>query len=325
MNLTQQPQHVRRRGSSLEEGAIRASLNQGLLKLEASSQSKGSNFTGYDSDNEKQDGPNAPAGRSSHNQTLPLAPRRLSVSNISQSAQSTISVTVSSHSDDSRYLLTVRGLVLLMLVANLFGFAFRGVTYILQRQTLDEIRLPEQSSVEDLSLSLSERMEKACLKNSTYCPQLPKNVFTRDWAMKGKSQKGKMLCYTEEDQYTPSCESNCELLFRKNSNNTISSLKIAAACQVGCAYAKREKQDASKGLTAPNCLYDCRNTVWVSLPGKSRKCNYDKGLGLLTTEYERKFGSGVFGASKACEAGCILGNARICQHCDLELTISNKY
>lgn len=147
-----------------------------------------------------------------------------------------------------------------------------------------------------------------CLENVTRCDKTPLDKFRLEWPDR--------FLHQAHDASNPLCGTLCAFLFEKSTTTSgIRSLdsthKLTQACQIGCQYASREF--ASLGQT--NCQFDCKNTVWVRFPQR-QQCNYHNGLGLATVEFERRFGEGVFGTGKACEAGCILGNSRPCPQCD---------
>ncbi|KAH9254676.1 hypothetical protein BASA81_007443 [Batrachochytrium salamandrivorans] len=157
-----------------------------------------------------------------------------------------------------------------------------------------------------------------CLENVTSCDKIPLDRFRLEWPDRFLSSSS----YHQVHDSNPLCTNLCEFLFEKSTTTSgIRSLdsmhKLTQACQLGCQYASREF--TSLGQT--NCQFDCKNTVWVRFPQR-QQCNYHNGLGLATVEFERRFGEGVFGTGKACEAGCILGNSRPCPQCDWDHRLS---
>jgi len=211
-----------------------------------------------------------------------------------------------------------------MLVCSLVGFSFSALfheNYRGRGGNAGTVIVNNAHSPEETQQLLADVLRNRCIMNSTFCPQIPRKIFVDDWAHMHADFTVKPRCYDESREYDDICTSNCEVLFRKLSNETESFRRVTIACQVGCAYAKREKAAKTMTSASPNCQFDCRNTVWVSFPGK-QKCNYDRGLGLVTTEFEKKYGSGVFGVGKACELGCILGNSRPCPKCDQDAHVT---
>ena len=291
MNVTQQ--QVRRRGSSLDESAIRATLNQGLLVKPP--QLRNNDF-GIDTE-KSTFSTRAANEEDSSIGYFPAKPNIEINESISQTASSCYGI-----------VFQATFIILLSMATGFFLTAMTRQYFTMSEDSNLSVKARDHTNLLHL-------MRERCLMNTTYCPQLPPNQFSADYSAFVEGQRRDEQCYKEAREYDPGCEANCELLFRKMKNETEAQNKVTVACQLGCAYAKHEKTKTSGSLTETNCQFDCRNTVWVALPGKPRKCNYDQGLDLVTTFFESRHGSGVFGVGKACEIGCILGNSRPCPSC----------
>jgi len=193
-----------------------------------------------------------------------------------------------------------------MIVGAVVALMFRGSAAWRRSTRINEL----DSSVTEMHY---EKMISACMANATmYCPHFPKGVLQSDYPNRYNhaGREPRPQCYWEEPGINEKCEEACDVLFRKITGETDGAVKVMLACKVGCKYARREH-----AMQNTNCHWDCKNTVWVSVNGKD-KCNYDIGLGIATGEFERTFGTGLFGTGKACEMGCLLGNSRPCPMCD---------
>jgi hypothetical protein len=146
-----------------------------------------------------------------------------------------------------------------------------------------------------------------CLADSTQCPRYPPGVFEDEYPRRYQTGDNKPSCYIEHN--TPMgevCDDVCRELFETYTQDTTWGVKVTKACRIGCGYADISN---SGGDSAESCMKACKNTVWHYKAGM-QKCNWMNGLGIAVFEMTE------FGAGKACEMGCVIGNERPCLSCN---------
>jgi len=140
-----------------------------------------------------------------------------------------------------------------------------------------------------------------CLGNAWQCPQFPAGQLVADYPDRFVYKD--TLCFHELGIVNPTCRYLCKTLFE--SFNVLGwGARVSAACQVGCGYAEQWRE--VKG--SRDCMLSCKDTVWNQ--GPAQACNFQKGLGIEIADLVQ------FGAGKACEIGCSIGNVRPCTLCD---------
>jgi hypothetical protein len=292
MSITQQ--HVRRRGSSLDENSIRTVLAQQQLFVTSS----GNNYEPEEDEDKKFN-----YGQPFVIGTLPDAPIQSKTEALNFK---NLEITKGAW---KKVLLMM---ILSAIVGAFFAFFFGGSSRL-------EVVVVEETNPQLANQAAQQEKQRksvfACMVETAECPHLPEKILESDYPLRFQvSGQEKPRCYTEDSHVNKNCESTCEMLFRKLQTETDGEARAVISCQIGCKYAEREITTKAYSARSPNCHWDCKNTVWTFAMDKT-KCNYGNGLGLATKEFEDIFGSGVFGVGKACEIGCIIGNSRPCATC----------